>query len=62
MQSENDADTMIVNTVINMAKQGKECTVVADDTDVLVLLVHFFETKWPTFIFYQKQVNEAKKD
>ena len=26
MQSENDADTMIVNAAINMAKQGRECS------------------------------------
>ena len=57
MQSENDADTMIVNTVINMAKQGKECTAVADDTDVLVLLVHFFENEMANIYF----LSEASK-
>ena len=61
MQSENDADTMIVNTVINMAKQGKECTVVADDTDVLVLLVHFFENEMANIYFLSEASKRSKE-
>src|SRR6218665_3750497 len=43
IQSANDADTEIVKVAIALAKTGKVVTVVAEDTDVLVLLVHHFE-------------------
>ena len=36
-QSTGDADTMIVCCALQYANQGTEVTVVADDTDVLVL-------------------------
>ena len=39
--STGDADTMIVSCVLQMATEGsKEVIVVADDTDVLILLMH----------------------
>ena len=38
IQSENDADTQIVSAVIALASGGKHTTVIADDTDILVLL------------------------
>jgi hypothetical protein len=39
----NDADTLIVRTALEFASQQQPVTVVADDTDVLVLLVYHFE-------------------
>src|SRR6218665_2093715 len=43
IQSTNDADTEIVTVAIALAKTGRVVTVVVEDTDVLVLLVHHFE-------------------
>jgi 5'-3' exonuclease len=42
-QAKNDADTLIVNTALQIAKQNQPVTVVANDTDVLVLLVYHFQ-------------------
>ena len=42
-QATNDADCLIVETAINIAREGQAVTVVADDTDVFVMLVHHFE-------------------
>ena len=56
-QSQNDADTLIVKVAIKTAQTGQECAVVADDTDVLVLLVHYFELHMPDIYF----VSEASK-
>jgi len=42
-QAKDDADTVIVRTVLDIASKGEPVTVVADDTDILVLLVHHFK-------------------
>lgn len=39
-QAASDADTLICRTAIDKAAKGENVTVVADDTDVLVLPVH----------------------
>ena len=39
IQSESDADTQIVSAAIALASDGKHTTVIADDTDILVLLL-----------------------
>ena len=38
--STGDADTLIVECALEYARQGTEVSVVADDTDVLVLLMY----------------------
>ena len=38
IQSESDADTQIVSAAIALASDGKHTAVIADDTDILVLL------------------------
>jgi len=43
-QAMNDADTLIVQTALNFASAEQPVLVVADDTDVLVLLVYHFKT------------------
>ena len=43
-QSSNDADTLIVKCAIELALAGNVCTVIADDTDILVLLLYYFQT------------------
>ena len=43
--SHEEADVIIVNQVMSAARQGyKSINIVCDDTDVFVLLVHFYET------------------
>jgi hypothetical protein len=43
--AENDADTVIVGCAIQLARQLIPVTVIADDTDVLVLLVYHFQSE-----------------
>src|SRR6218665_316434 len=43
MQAPSDADTLIVRVALDIATSGQYVTVVADDTDVLVLLVHHWK-------------------
>ena len=38
--STGDADTMIVANALRIASEGNEINVVADDTDVLIMLMH----------------------
>lgn len=44
-QSTGDADTLIVNTALIIARTNRTVTVVADDTDVLVMLVYHFKSE-----------------
>jgi len=40
VQAKDDADTVIVRTALDIAAKGESVTVIAHDTDILVLLVH----------------------
>ena len=42
-QSCNDADTLIIKCAIEVALAGNVCTVVVDDTNILVLLMYYFQ-------------------
>ena len=44
-KSNDDADTLIASTTIDMAIAGKNVIMVADDTDVLVMLLHFWNSQ-----------------
>ena len=44
-KSNDDADTLIVSTTKDMAIAGKNAITVADDTDVLVMLLHFWNSE-----------------
>ena len=55
--STGDADTMIVTCALQFASQGQEVNTVADDTDILVLLMHHWKQDMAD-IFFQ---SEAKK-
>ena len=44
LQSTDDADTLIVSTAIDLAISGKSVTVVADDSDVLIMLLYYWNT------------------
>ena len=43
-QARDDADTLIVKTALQIATAKESVTVIADDTDILVMLVHHFKT------------------
>lgn len=44
-QAVNDADTKVASTALQLAGANKPVTVVANDTDIVVLLVHHFQTQ-----------------
>jgi len=43
--AKNDADTLIVSCALHIASQQIPVTVIADDTDVLVLLIYHFKSE-----------------
>ena len=53
-----EADTQIVKRALEFSRQGKSVTVVADDTDVFVLLAYHFEPKNSDIFFLS---DKAKK-
>ena len=57
-QSEYDADTLIVKSALDLAHSGYVTTVVADDTDILVLLLHHYRSTDMADIFL---LSEAAK-
>ena len=42
-QNSKDVDTLIVKCAIDLALAGNACTVIANDTGILVLLMHYFQ-------------------
>lgn len=59
-QSAGDADGMIVERAIQLAREGNVVTVVADDTDILVLLLyHWKETM--ADIYFQSEVKKSQR-
>ena len=46
---------MIVKCALDLAAQGNEVTVVADDTDILVLLIYHWKINMATLYLNQKQ-------
>ena len=44
-QCESDADTKIVDAALKIASLGQIVTVVADDTDILILLLYFWSSE-----------------
>ena len=57
-QSTEDADTMIVRCALQYANEGSEVNVVADDIDVLVLLMYHWNQNMQSIYFLPK----ARKD
>ena len=57
-QSTGDADTMIVQCALHYAIEGSEVNVVADDTDVLVLLMYHWKQNMASIYF----LSEAGKN
>ena len=61
LQSESDADTSIVQCALELASSGRKTTVIADDPDILVLLLHHY---LPTIadIYYFSEASKRRKD
>ena len=55
---EGDADTQIVKEALDFVREGREVTVVADDTDILVLLLHHWQPSMANIYLR----NEPKKN
>ena len=56
--SHGDADTLIVSTALEIAASGRKVSVVADDTDVLILLLYHWNDEMADIFFY----SEAKRN
>ena len=56
--SHGDADTLIASTALEIAASGKKVSVVAVDTDVLILLLYHWNDEMADIFFY----SEAKRD
>ena len=52
--STGDADTLIVETALKLSKEGNEVSVVADDTDILVLLMFHWKQDMGDVFFYSE--------
>ena len=59
-QGMNDADTDIVKAALDLALV-ENVTVVADDTDVLVLLLHHFKREMNDVFFYSEASRRSKE-
>ena len=59
-QAENDADTMIVSSGLELC-QKTETVVISDDTDILVLMIHHFRDDMKDLYFYSETSARSKK-
>ena len=59
-QSIGDADTMIVQCALQYVSEGSDVNVVADDTDILVLLMHHWKQNMASVYFFQRQEKNTK--
>ena len=60
-QSSNDADTFIVEHALQSAKSGNPTVVVADDTDIIVLLMHQYQMNTMEDVFFQSEATRRSK-
>ena len=59
--STGDADTLIVNCALQIAMDGQEVNVVADDTDVLILLMHHWRDSMADVYILSQPKSTSKK-
>ena len=59
MNCKGDADTKIVSTTLDLAEKHDKNVVVADDTDIAVMLIFHWKGSNGNMIFYQQMVNKA---
>ena len=60
-QSAGDVDTMIVACALQYAIQGTKVTVVANDTDVLILLMYHWKKEMAD-IYFSSEINKPQKN
>ena len=58
--STGDADTMIVVCTIQFAREGRETTVVADDTDILVILMYHWRQDMAD-VYFRSETNRSQQ-
>ena len=56
LESDGDADVLIVQTAIKFASEGQEVSVIAEDTDIFVLLLHHFQENMAEVIFSERKL------
>ena len=60
MNCKGDADTKVVSTALDLAeKHDKDVAVVADDTDIGVMLIFHWKESNGNIIFYQQKLDKA---
>lgn len=62
LECDGDADKTIASKAIEMAKDGKRPTVVADDTDILVMLIYMWEETMSDLFLRHEARKSIKKD
>ena len=60
VQADNDADTLVVTTAIDAVKTC-DVIVIGEDTDILVLLLHYYNLDLPFKIFFTSDKNTKEK-
>ena len=58
--STGDADTLIASCVLQIALEGQEVNVIADDTDVLILLIHHWRESMADVYFLSEPRSTSK--
>ena len=61
-QSNDDTNTLIVSTTIDMGIAGKDVITVADGTDVLVMLLHFWNSEMGNISLLSRKKAERLTD
>ena len=54
-----DADTKIVSTALNLSLGEKQVVVVADDTDIAVMMLYLWREEMSDLIFFQARMNRG---
>ena len=60
VQADDDTDTLVVTTAIDAVKTC-DVIVIAEDTDILVLLLHYYSLDLPFKIFFTSDMNTKDK-
>ena len=60
-QRSNDADTLIVKCDSELTLLGNVCIVIANDTDILVLLMHYFQPHLEDIVLFSTASKQDRK-
>ena len=56
-----DTDTMIVSTALEFAQSGSSVTVFANDTDVIIMLLHFWNAELADMVIRSEYTKSNRK-